>query len=106
MHNTRIHIVEAELQWGADDWVPVEDLARACRVELDWIMGHIDDEVLPARRREGRYYLQCSAIWRLQQMHRIERQFDADPHLAALVTDLLEELRSLRRQLRLREPGQ
>jgi len=33
-------------------------------------------------------------------MHRIERDFDAAPELAALVADLLEELEALRARLR------
>ena len=47
----------------------------------------------------GCYHLSASCIPRIQHMAVIERQFDADPQLAALVADLAEEVRSLREQL-------
>ncbi len=37
---------------------------------------------------------------RARAMHRIERDFDAAPELAALVADLLEEIEALRARLR------
>jgi chaperone modulatory protein CbpM len=39
-------------------------------------------------------------LWRTRAMHRIERDFDAAPELAALVADLLEEIEALRARLR------
>lgn len=91
----------ADLGWGPDEWIPLEDMARACRLDTHWLIERIEEEVLHATRRDGRYYLTCATIWRAQKIERLERQFDADPQLAALMTDLMEEVRSLRQQLKL-----
>jgi chaperone modulatory protein CbpM len=38
-------------------------------------------------------------VLRIEQLARIEQTYDADPQLAALVADLVEEVRDLRRRL-------
>ncbi len=103
MEKRPIETLLAELSWDPDAWIPAEDVARVCRLSLDWITTRIEDDVLPARSRGGRYYLTCATVWRVQQIERIERQFDADPQLAALVTDLMEEVRALRQRLHFRD---
>ena len=80
-------------------WLPVQEVARICCMSTDWIVTRIDDQVLEANTIEGCYHLSASCIPRIQHMAVIERQFDADPQLAAIVADLAEDVRSLREQL-------
>lgn len=84
-----------------DAWLTLEQAARACSVEAEW---------LEARGREGLLAEATSTagVWRLagrtmiraRRMRVIERDFDAAPELAALVADLIEELEQLRAKLR------
>jgi hypothetical protein len=39
-------------------------------------------------------------LYRAKQVANIEHQYDADPQLAALVADLVEEVRTLRAQVK------
>lgn len=78
------------------DMLCLEDFARLCSVSTDWVLARVQDEVLSATWREAACFLSSATLWRARQMVAIERQFDADPALAALVTDMVEEIRRLR----------
>lgn len=82
-------------------WLPLEQLAAACTVEPAWLMRHIEEGFLPgARSVAGVWCLSTATRVRVRRMNQIERDFDAVPELAALVADLLEELDTLRCQVR------
>ena len=78
----------------------VEEMARLCCVTTDWLHERIEQEVIHAVHREGTYYLSSATVIRVQQVAKIEQTYDADPQLAALVADLVEEVQQLRRQLK------
>lgn len=79
----------------------LEDLARACSVEIDWVIERIESGLLA----DGSPYV---ASWRFtsrdltraRRLCRLERDFEAAPELAALATDLIEENQRLRERLR------
>jgi len=75
----------------------VDELARACRVEPDWVVRHVQAGVLgePASSR-----FRSSDLARARRLLELERHFDADVELAALVIDLADEVRRLRARLR------
>jgi chaperone modulatory protein CbpM len=77
----------------------VEEMARLCCVTTDWLHERIEQEVIHAVHREGTYYLSSATVIRVQQVAKIEQTYDADPQLAALVADLVEEVQQLRRQI-------
>lgn len=85
------------------DQLSLEDLARQCAVSPDWVLDRVHDELLTATWREGACFFSSATLWRAQHMVMIERQFDANPALAALVADMSEEIRRLREQLALSE---
>ncbi len=91
---------EPELLEG--DVLHVEEMARLCGVSGQWLHSRIQDEVIHAVEREGRYFVSCTSVWRIQQVFKIERTYDADPQLAGLVADLVQEVRHLRKQLGVR----
>jgi len=79
----------------------LEELARACSVESDWVVERIESGLLA----DGSPYM---ASWRFtsrdlaraRRMCRLERDFEAAPELAALAVDLIEENQRLKERLR------
>lgn len=84
-----------------DACLTLEQVCSACAVTPGWVSNHVLDGRLrlpgdqPSQWRFG-----SRDLWRLRELRRLEVTFDAEPELAALVADLLEELESLRAQLR------
>jgi chaperone modulatory protein CbpM len=80
----------------------VEELARACDVEPDWVVRHIragvlgegdSIEITSVRFRSG-------DLVRARGLLSLERTFDANEEIAALVLDLGDEIHRLRARLR------
>jgi len=79
----------------------LEDLARACSVDTDWVVERIESGLLA----DGSPYV---ASWRFtsrdltraRRMSQLERGFEAAPELAALAADLIEENHRLKDRLR------
>ncbi|RUR28331.1 MerR family transcriptional regulator [Vreelandella andesensis] len=79
----------------------LDELARACSVETDWVIERIESGLLA----DGSPYV---ASWRFtshdltraRRMHQLERDFEAAPELAALAADLIEENQRLKDRLR------
>ncbi len=79
----------------------ISELAQACRVAPEWVhlrlfAGLLTAEI-PASLAEVR--LDSRTLVRARRMHAIERDFEANPELAALVVDLIEELDALKCRL-------
>ena len=82
----------------------IDELANACSVEITWVQQRVQDgflectEVaLSASPQSWRFA--SPALVRARRLANIERTFDANPEISALVADLLEEVATLRRQL-------
>lgn len=85
-----------------DTWLTLEQLAAACPVEPAWLARHIEEGLFPhADCVAGVWRLGSASLLRARRMRQLERDFDAGPELAALVADMLEEIDSLRSQLRI-----
>ncbi|RCX08149.1 chaperone modulator CbpM [Extensimonas vulgaris] len=80
-------------------WLSLEELARSCRMGPEWILEHLEAGLLSAREAQGQWLFEGSALLRARRLAQLERTFDADPHLAALTVDLIEEVADLRRRL-------
>jgi chaperone modulatory protein CbpM len=84
----------------------LEELARACSVEVEWVVEHIESGLLA----DGSPYV---ASWRFtsrdliraRRLYRLERDFEAAPELAALAADLIEENQRLKERLRAAGPS-
>ena len=84
----------------------LEELARLCAVDREWVRRHVDDGFLACRvEAEARYVFGPSALVRARRIRRIERDFDAAPELAALFADMMEELDAMRSLMRGRGLG-
>ena len=86
----------------------IVELANACSVEYTWVVQHVEDGLLhcsdgavtaavsSADRRDWRFA--SAALIRARRLANIERTFDANAEVAALVVDLLEEVAVLKQQ--------
>lgn len=91
-----ITVHEAEVLGEAA--LSAEELARACGVAVHWVHAHLEAGVLSADPAAGLF--DNTALVRARRIAQLESRFDADPQLAALAADLMEEVAQLRRQLR------
>jgi len=85
-----------------DSALTLEELARACAVEPEWVVRRVRTGILGAEappHMEGWRFTSIDLV-RARRLREIERAFDADEDLAALVVDLSEEVRRLKARLR------
>jgi chaperone modulatory protein CbpM len=80
----------------------LDELARACNVEPDWVVRHVHAGVLGGETsvQVTSWRFRSGDLVRARRLLSVERDFDANEDLAALVVDLGEEIRRLRARLR------
>lgn len=82
----------------------VEELARACEVETGWVLRHVEAGVLGETVRVDAVLSCCrfrsGDLVRARRLLSVERAFDANEDIAALVLDLGDEIHRLRARLR------
>lgn len=95
---TQDKFIDAVLE---NDGLTLEQLARLCAVEPEWIVRHIEEGLLePLPHPRSKWRFSSTYLLRVRRIVILERDFEAVPELAALVADLQEELDTLRRKLR------
>ena len=77
-----------------------EELARACGVVPDWVRERVQAGVLQADTQGVSWRFDSAALLRARRIAQLEAAFDADPQMAALAADLMEEVARLKRQLK------
>jgi chaperone modulatory protein CbpM len=81
----------------------LEELARACAVEPDWVVRHVHAGVLgggfDVSVQITSWRFRSGDLVRARRLLSIERDFDANEDLAALVVDMADEIRRLRARL-------
>jgi len=93
-------IVVEHIQVIDGEMLQTEEVARLCCVTTQWVHTRVEQEILHAVMRDGTYFFSSQMLYRAKQVANIEHQYDADPQLAALVADLVEEVRTLRAQVK------
>jgi chaperone modulatory protein CbpM len=80
----------------------LHELARACAVEPEWVVQHVQRGILLGTDGSSVETLQFTSVdlGRARRLVQLERDFDADEDLAALVVDLCDEVRRLKNRLR------
>jgi chaperone modulatory protein CbpM len=84
-----------------DAALTLEELARACGVEQDWVVRRVQAGILggqPALQVTS-WRIRSGDLLRARSLLRVERDFDANEDVAALVVDLSDEVRRLRARL-------
>ena len=79
----------------------LDELAHACTIQPQWIIEHVTAGLLfnePPVDLDGLRF-NSSALIRARRLLAVERDFDANPELAALVVDLIEQLEQLKCKL-------
>ncbi len=80
----------------------LDELSASCRVSPQWIIERVSAGVLlqGASPEPTRWAFDGEDLRRARRLLQIERDFDANPELAGLVADLLDEVERLRTHLR------
>ena len=91
--------------WG-EDTLTLEQLAQACNRTAQWLTSRVHAGVLTPTACVGvemaqseQWRFSSAAVVRARRVSELERCFDADPQLAALTVDLMEEVALLRNRL-------
>jgi len=84
----------------------LQQLAQACHTDAQWVVQRVTIGVL---ERDGNpddadsnpqtWRFSAHTLIRARRIADLERMFDADPQLAALTADLMEEVRQLRQRM-------
>jgi chaperone modulatory protein CbpM len=79
----------------------LDELAHACEVDPEWIVRHVEAGVLGSGEAGERalWRFGSADLGRARRLLHIERDFEANDELAALVVDLSDEVRRLRVRL-------
>lgn len=96
------HFVDNALAELLDDQsrITLDDLARSCCMAPDWVVERLQAGLLQGEQTGGRWLFSSTTVLRARRLARLEATFDADPELAALTADLIEEVTALRQRLR------
>lgn len=85
----------------------LEQLAAACRMAPQWVIERVTTGVLhcdttgaTGHSSPQSWRFSTHTVIRARRIAQLERTFEADPELAALTADLMEEVRQLRRRIR------
>ena len=78
----------------------LEELAHACAVDVAWVVQHIETGLAkPDLLHRGDRCFSSDSMTRMRRLAATEQHFDANPELAALVVDLIEEVAQLKQAL-------
>ena len=94
--------IPAELVELLDDAaLSLHELAHSCHMSPDWVLTRVESGVLLPDSGHGatEWRFASTTLVRARRLAHLEHTFDADPQLAALTVDLMEEVAVLRRQL-------
>lgn len=86
----------------------VDELALACAVQRDWVVERVGAGLLGRATFTAVQTSVTTTEWRFsspelvraRRLRAMERDFDANPELAAFTVDLIEEVERLRHRLR------
>lgn len=84
-----------------DDALTIDELAHACAVSPDWVVEHVQAGFFS----DGSFAISTQRftsidLKRARRIIDLERRFGAEPELAALMADMLEEVDRLRAKLK------
>lgn len=80
-----------------DTPLSLEEMAHCCAVSPEWIMERVQAGLLCSLASDpAKIRFTSVDLTRARELIAIERHFDANPELAALVVDMVEEIRRLK----------
>lgn len=80
----------------------IHEIANACAVEPAWIVHRVEEGLLECKMARlisdtDDWRFASRELQRARKLLSFERDFDANPEVAALIVDLLEEIAELKR---------
>lgn len=79
----------------------IEELARACRAEEQWVIELVAVGVLePQGTETSRWRFRAADLTCARRVARLQRDFDASLDAAAVMLDLLDQIEQLRARLK------
>ncbi|MDO4704658.1 MAG: MerR family transcriptional regulator [Comamonadaceae bacterium] len=87
-----------------DAALDIHQLACGCAMSAQWVHARVEAGVLhpaqgAASASAAEWRFASAALTRARRLAQLERIYDADPQLAALAADLMEEVAALRQQV-------
>ena len=103
MSRSFVSVSVEQVQVLGEDGLSLVELARCCRVSTDWLSERVAAGVLQPQQGEAApdWRFGATTVQRVRRIVQLEQTYEADPQLAALAADLMEEVAWLRRQLQL-----
>lgn len=82
----------------------IGEIARACRVQPDWVLELVSEGIIePASQDRNQWRFSGTTLRRVRTVRRLQGDLGVNLAGAALALELLEELESLRRRVRILE---
>lgn len=75
------------------------EFAQACGKSPHWVLTRVEAGVLQVDTTSGAWRFDSQSLVRARRIAQLEATYDADPQLAALTADLIEEVTRLRQRL-------
>ena len=69
-----------------------EELARACGMASAWVQERVEAGVLQVDLASGEWRFDSATLVRARRIAHLETTFDADPQLAALTAELIDDV--------------
>lgn len=86
---------------GDEGVLSIEELARACRAEAQWVIELVAVGVLePQGTETSRWRFRAADLTCARLVARLQRDFDASLDAAAVMLDLLDQIEQLRARLK------
>jgi len=86
---------------GDEGVLSIEELARACRAEAQWVIELVAVGVLePQGTETSRWRFRAADLTCARRVARLQRDFDASLDAAAVMLDLLDQIEQLRARLK------
>lgn len=84
-----------------DALLTLEELATGCAASREWVVARVEAGMLAGDFGPDPFGWRFSGqdLLRLRRLSALERDFDANPEIAGLVADLLDEVQRLRARM-------
>lgn len=91
----------SEIHVDVIEALSVQQLAQGSGTSPEWVLTRIEAGLIEGEADGASWRFASATLVRARRMAHLEQCFDADPQLAALTTDLIEEVTRLRAQVRM-----
>lgn len=78
----------------------LQHFAEACGQSPEWVLQLLEYEILPARDEVRIHQFFADELSRARRAYRLQRDFEASLSAVAMMLDLIDEVQSLRKQVK------